>query len=98
MTLIEFELLQGDYAKNETGEQFFTHRDWQLTPDRVVAIYVRQDHEGEVYYYPFDRFATDRIGDMEISVPQVVLGQGVIYIFDERGMMMGEVVVVTVMA
>ena len=98
MTLIEFALLQGDYAENEAGEQFFTHRDWRLTPDRVVAIYVRQDHEGEVYYYPFDRFATDRIGDMDISVPQVVLGQGVIYIFDERGMMVGEVVVVAVMA
>lgn len=54
MTLIEFTLLKGDYAKNEAGEQFFSHRDWRLTPERVVAIYVLQDHEGEAYYYPFD--------------------------------------------
>ena len=40
MTLIEFTLLKGDYAKNEAGEQFFSHRDWRLTPERVVAIYV----------------------------------------------------------
>ncbi|MEE3259539.1 MAG: hypothetical protein VX293_10050 [Candidatus Latescibacterota bacterium] len=98
MTLIEFALLKGDYAKNEAGEQFFLHRDWRLTPDRVVAIYLRQDHEGEIYYYPFDRFATDRIGDMDTSVPQVVLGQGAIYIFDDLGLLIGEVVVVSVMA
>jgi len=98
MTLIEFALLKGDYAKNEAGEQFFLYRDWRLTPDRVVAIYLRQDHEGEIYYYPFDRFATDRIGDMDTSVPQVVLGQGAIYIFDDLGLLIGEVVVVSVMA
>ena len=98
MTLIEFALLKGDYAKNEAGEQFFLHRDWRLTPDRVVAIYLRQDHEGEIYYYPFDRFATDRIGDMDTGVPQVVLGQGAIYIFDDLGLLIGEVVVVSVMA
>ena len=97
MTLIEFALLKGDYAKNEAGEQFFLHRDWRLTPDRVVAIYLRQDHEGEIYYYPFDRFATDRIGDMDTGVPQVVLGQGAIYIFDDLGLLIGEVVAVSVM-
>ena len=97
MTLIEFTLLKGDYAKNEAGEQFFSHRDWRLTPERVVAIYVLQDHEGEAYYYPFDRFATDRIGDMDTGVPQVVLGQGAIYIFDDLGLLIGEVVAVSVM-
>ena len=97
MTLIEFALLKGDYAKNEAGEHFFLHRDWRLTPDRVVATYLRQDHEGEIYYYPFDRFATDRIGDMDTSVPQVVLGQGAIYIFDDLGLLVGEMMAVSVL-
>ena len=98
LTLIEFELLPGDYAKNSAGEHFFEHRDWRLIPENVVAIYVRQDFEGEVYYYPFDRFATERIGDMDTGVPQVALGRGVIYVFDDKGMMSGEVVSVSVMA
>ena len=46
------------------------HREWRLSPDRVVAVYIRQDHEGELYYYPFNRFASDHIGDMETSVIQ----------------------------
>ena len=98
LTLIEFELLPGDYAQNSAGERFFEHRDWRLIPENVVAIYVRQDFEGEVYYYPFDRFATERIGDMDTGVPQVALGRGVIYVFDDKGMMSGEVVSVSVMA
>ena len=97
LKLIEIEILRGDYALNSAEEQFFMSRDWRLTPERVVAIYVRQDHEGQVYYYPFDRFSTDRIGSMEVSLPQVVLGQGAIYIFDEKAVMVGEVLVVSVM-
>ena len=96
MTLIEFELLPGDYTHNSAGERFFEHQDWRLHPEKVVAIYIRQDFEGAVFYYQFDRFATDRIGDMDVSVPQVVLGRGVIYIFDDKGMMAGEMVSVSV--
>ena len=97
LTLIEFQLLKGDYARNEAGEQFFVHREWRLSPDRVVAVYIRQDHEGELYYYPFNRFATDHIGDMETSVPQVVVGQGAIYIFDDLGLFVGEMMAVSVL-
>lgn len=97
LTLIEFELLPGDYRENSAGERFFEHRDWRLTPEKVVAFYVRQDFEGDVYYYPFDRFATDRIGDMDTGVPQIVLGQEVVYIFDDKGMMSGEMVAVSVL-
>ena len=35
---------------------------------------------------------------MGTGVPQVVLGQGAIYIFDDLGLLIGEVVVVSVMA
>ena len=38
------------------------------------------------------------IGAMEASPPQVVLGHGAIYIFDEKAVMVGEVLVVSLMA
>ena len=97
LTLIEFQLLKGNYARNEAGELFLMHREWRLSPDRVVAVYIRQDHEGELYYYPFNRFASDHIGDMETSVPQVVVGRGVIYIFDDLGLLIGEMVAVSIL-
>ena len=96
LTMIEFQLMKGDYARNEAGEQYFTYRDWRLSPDRVVAVYIRQDHEGDVFYYPFNRFATDHIGDMDTGVPQVVLGTGAIFIFDDLGLLIGETVTVSV--
>ena len=36
------------------------------------------------------------IGDMDTGVPQVVLGTGAIFIFDDLGLLIGETVTVSV--
>ena len=74
LTLIEFQLLKGDYARNEAGEQFFVHREWRLSPDRVVAVYIRQDHGGDLYLRRSGLVGRGNDGGVGAALEELVVG------------------------